>query len=418
MTPWRGPLARIGRWSPAGRDLAAAGLLAILSLARTPKVIDIHHGTLSTGALVGMQSLAMLDCATVAVRRRSPLLALGIATLVPLVAVLMPGRLTFIGLGLPVCAYTVARLLPRDVALVAVVAAALVHGVGGIAAVAAGGDTAGVATFWGVAPAERTDLLIATAASILLPALLGSYVQTREAYTREVNARLARLAREREEKARRAVRDERGRIAGELHDIAAHDLSAIVVQAGAADRLVERDPEAVRELLQRIRAQGRDTLTALRGLVGIVRERAERDGDAAGVDGRSPQPSLKRLSGLVQHARGAGMRVDVTVAGTPHALAPAADLAAYRVLQEALANARQHAPGTPVDLSLGYEPGWLQIAVRNPRPADVAPRSGGGHGLLVMSERVSRAGGDVAAGPSEDGGWRVDARLPTAEPRR
>jgi DNA-binding CsgD family transcriptional regulator len=153
------------------------------------------------------------------------------------------------------------------------------------------------------------------------------------------------FGREQHERARLAVAEERGRIARELHDIAAHDLSAMVVQAGAADRLVDRDADAAKATLASVRRQVRETLTSLRQLVGVVRQ-----SDEAGR--RAPQPALERLDELVATARKGGMAVETTWSGAGRPLPPAVDLAAYRIVQESLTNARHHAPGAAVSVAV------------------------------------------------------------------
>ncbi len=244
--------------------------------------------------------------------------------------------------------------------------------------------------------APRTALALAPAASHGIPGLLGAYVQTRRAYTAELVARAERLEREQQERARLAVVEERGRIARELHDIAAHDLSAIVVQAGAADRLVDRDATAAKATLASIRRQGRETLTALRQLVGVVR-----DSDEAGP--RAPQPTLARLDELVAGAREGGMAVETTWSGHGRPLPPTVDLAAYRIVQEALTNARRHAPGAAVSVAVAVDDSGARVVVANGPPG--------------MRERVQLTGGTLTAGPTGQGGWRVEARLPAPPPQ-
>ena len=206
-----------------------------------------------------------------------------------------------------------------------------------------------------------------------------------------------------------AVVEERGRIARELHDVAAHDLSAIVVQAGAADRLVDRDPEAAKATLRAIRAQGRDTMAALRQLVGIMRD------GGPDTDDRSPQPTLHRLDDLLAAARDVGTPIDVTVTGDATALPAAVDLTGYRIIQEALTNARRHAPGARVTVAVDYGPQALSIVVEN-RTAAARPATGHGHGLIGMRERVRQVGGRLRVGADARHRWRVEARLPYHPP--
>jgi signal transduction histidine kinase len=253
--------------------------------------------------------------------------------------------------------------------------------------------------------------VLASMASFAIPGLAGAYVQVRRAYTAELVARAERLKRDQQERARIAVLEERGRIARELHDIAAHDLSAMVVQAGAADRLVDRDATAAKAALRSVRRQGRETLAALRQMVGVVRQGEHDPG------GLAPPPTLARLDELVAGAREAGMTVRSTWSGPWPSLPPAVDLTAYRIVQEALTNARRHAPGAAVDLAVTVDDNGARVVVANgAAPAHPAGPSrdgaGGGHGLAGMRERVQLTGGTLTVGPTGDGGWRVEAVLP------
>lgn len=395
--------------SPTARDAFVAALLLVVSLARLPAAVALADGDLAPATVAAVALVSVADLAAVAGRRRWPRAALALATTAVLVTMLLPTRLALTGIGMVVCAYTVANVLPRLAALLAVGAAGTAHALGSVLSAGSGG-TAGLLTTWGVVAEDRFDLVVASTLSLAVPALLGAYLQARRAYADEVAARLARLELEREHDARAAVVEERGRIAREIHDIAAHDLSAIVVQAGAADRLVERDPDAARATLRAIREQGRETLAALRELVGVMR------------DDVVAQPSLELLPDLVAQARELGSSVDLHMGDALGPLPPDADLTGYRVVQEALANARQHAPEAPVTVSADRADGVVRIAVGNAPPPDgdppdpVAP--GGGHGLVGMRERVGRVGGSLSAGPSDDGGWRVEVELPAGHDER
>lgn len=368
MTRWRVLLARFGGRTPESRDAVVAVALVLVGFLRLPLALLLNGGSFpASGGLLALANLvATADLATIALRRRAPLVALATATAVAVVSTALPALYQLTGLGLVVCAYTVGTLLPRGRVALVLGVGAIAHAAGGIVAVALGGQTALTLTYWGNAGHSGFDLVLASVASYGLPGLLGLYVQTRRAYVAEVAAR------------------ERDRIARDLHDIAAHDLSAIVVQAGAADRLLDRDPAAARETLRAIRAQGRSTLLALRGLVGIMREQE--------------QPSL---APLVEAARRAGMTVELddTAGATP--------AVAYRVVQEALANARQHAPGARVTVVVRD----ATLTVHNGPAVDrpVPLTDGGGHGIASMRERVQQAGGTLTAGPTADGGWQVEA---------
>ncbi|CAM01023.1 signal transduction histidine kinase [Saccharopolyspora erythraea NRRL 2338] len=223
----------------------------------------------------------------------------------------------------------------------------------------------------------------------------------------------AQLLREREvsaeEHARRVLVEEKTRIARELHDVIAHSMSIINVQASTARyRYPGMDGELVGEF-ESMAASSRQALTEMRGLLGVLR-----DEEAAGE--LAPQPGLSRIPELVEGARRAGMRIDahgVEVLGD-QAVSDIAGVAAFRIVQEALSNATRHAPGTRAELRFGHADGQLTISVRNEAPArgSAAPASGGGHGLVGMRERAALLGGSVRTGPTGDGGFEVHAVLP------
>jgi len=241
--------------------------------------------------------------------------------------------------------------------------------------------------------------------------------------------RLVREAREREEVVRREVEAERMRIARELHDVLAHHLTLVNAQAGVADYLVRSDPDAAATALNGLAEHTRQALDELRATVGLLRHDPH-DGegpageDSTAVDGTTgvvthpPLPSLARLPELLEAVKAAGAEVKFSTEGTPRRLAPGADLAAYRVIQEALTNATKHAPRQPVDLHLHWNRSRLTIRVRNEtprRPQTTEPVSG--HGLLGMSERVRAAGGAlrVERATSDGSAFTITAELPIEE---
>jgi len=395
--------------TPQRRDTVAAGVLAVLLAGGALVVYWLVNSrqpvptTVSPMTLVIASTLTVAGCATIAIRRRWPRVALILATALVLTGVALALASLGSATGLVVSAYTVATWYPvrKSLPFLALVAAA--HAAGGILLTAAGGSVNGLPTYWGAPGRDIGAMIFATVASYGVPAAIGILIRRR---TAELIARADRLETEREERDRAAAVEERRRIARELHDIAAHDLSAIVVQAGAADRLVERDSAAARAILRDIRGQGRDTLTALRQLVGIMRE-----DDGAG---RAPQPGLARLDDLLAVARAAGTEAEITIMGEPRPLPALTDLAGFRVVQEALTNARRHAPGAPVSVRVTHAAG-VRIVVANGAshaPVEIGARPG--HGLAGMRERVRQAGGTLTVGPTADGGWTVDARLPVA----
>jgi signal transduction histidine kinase len=404
MTWWRRSLARLGGRTPVGRDTVVAAVLAVLGLGRIPLALLLNDGRLPAAGMVVAAAtvLSTLDFATIASRRAAPRVALGAAVVVVVAATALPAAYLMTGIGVLVCAYTAATLLPRRQAVTALAVAAAAHAAGGIVSTELGGRLHLVATYWAYDGGRPVNLVLISLGSVGIPGLVGLYVQTTRAYAAELAARVTRLESERELRAAAAAAEERTRIARELHDVAAHDLSAIVVQAGAADRLLDRDPEQARDTLRSIRAQGRRTLTAMRELVGIMRA------------GTAPPPSLSTVDELVTAARATGMTVTVRTTGTPACLSPATDTAAYRLVQEALTNARRHAPGAEVELSVDHRAADLVLSVHNGPRADGRAADGGGHGLLGMRERVRHCGGELHAGPTEAGGWRITARLPVA----
>jgi len=222
-----------------------------------------------------------------------------------------------------------------------------------------------------------------------------------------LTARAAVLERERDERARAAVQDERARIARELHDVIGHSISVMGVQAGAVRRLLTPEQEREREALLAVERTGRDAVGEMRRLLGILR--------ADGEDGeRDALPTVRRVGDLVADLRRAGLEVELRVEGDLDDLPPGRALAAFRILQEALTNALKHAPGAHVEALLRRTPGELAIDVVDSggtRPA--AADDGGGHGLVGMRERVALYGGTLEAGRN-GGGFAVHARLPTA----
>ncbi|MFD5915222.1 sensor histidine kinase [Kitasatospora sp. NPDC058201] len=215
------------------------------------------------------------------------------------------------------------------------------------------------------------------------------------------------------ERALRTVLEERARIARELHDVVAHHMSVVSIKADAAPyRVADPPPELVAELAA-IRAVALDGLTELRRLLGVLRA----DGPEERFGGTAPQPSLERLDALLDTVRSAGLTVGLVVDGPRRPLPPGVGLSAYRIVQEALSNTLRHAPGAQSVVELAYRPAALGLRVANGPAAQEAPPSpGSGHGLTGMRERAAMLGGDLAAGPTSDGGYEVTAVLPTTTP--
>jgi signal transduction histidine kinase len=216
------------------------------------------------------------------------------------------------------------------------------------------------------------------------------------------------LAEQRELQAQAAVAVERGRIARELHDVIAHNVSMMVVQAGAAERVLEGGQRQVRDALDAIALTGRQTVDEMRTVLGVLR--AENDPAAL-----RPQPGLADLEQLVASVREAGLPVRLRIDGEPCRLPQALDLSAYRIVQEALTNALKHAGPAEAEVVVGYDRGSVQIEVRD-TGAGQASGQGTGHGLIGMRERVAMFGGQFDAARVDGGGFAVRARLPLGVP--
>ncbi|PAZ13925.1 two-component sensor histidine kinase [Streptomyces sp. SA15] len=241
---------------------------------------------------------------------------------------------------------------------------------------------------------------------------------------REARAELGRQATlTAEERARRTLLEERNRIARELHDVVAHHMSVISIQAQVAPHLVDDPPEELKDNLAGIRQNALEALTELRHVLGVLRqenpdgpEPSHGSGTGTGTAPHAPQPTLDRLDALVANTRAAGLAVTVEVVGKRRSLPPGVELSAYRIVQEALSNVLRHAPGARVRVELAYLSGALNVKVVNSRPTQPAPQSpGAGHGLLGMRERATMLGGALHAGPAPGGGYQVSAYLPAAE---
>jgi signal transduction histidine kinase len=258
--------------------------------------------------------------------------------------------------------------------------------------------------FFGVTnllPFDRGSLAAAggfTAGALAIMAFLRSIVGRRE--------RQLRLAeRERELARREAVVEERARIARELHDVIAHHVSMIVVQAGAERRVLDPAQQSAREVLGTIESVGRSALTEMRRLVGMLR------GDSA--EGLLPQPTLADVPALVSQLRDAGMPVELGVEGDRRELPVGIELSAYRVVQEGLTNALKHAEPAHVRVRIRYGPRSLELEITDDGAGAPADLPGSGHGLVGIRERVALYGGELEAGQGSDGGFVLHVLLPT-----
>ncbi|GAA1407752.1 sensor histidine kinase [Oerskovia paurometabola] len=437
-------LAAVGIRTATGRDALLGAVVAVLTvgfLLAVERVALTDLGIMvdgapdslqfSTGGRVAAIVIVVAQAMALTLRRRAPLLALALTVVgqVALVPVL-PAFVSFQAPATLVAAYSVGAYAPRRTALWAAGAAAGVQVLlgfvlGGPVPITSTGPTPVAVQVWG----GLASALLTYVAS----ALVGAYVGTRRELFAQLQGRVAQAERERDMLAAQAVLEERGRMARELHDVAAHHLSGIVVQAAAAERLVDRDPERAKESMRWIRTQGRETLDNLRLVVGILRSSSQTGPGEPGEEApAAPQPTLDDADELLDLARSAGAEVRDVRLGEPFDLSPAVQLTVYRVLQEALTNARRHAPGRAIEVVTDHQQAALVVTVTNrlpvaaigsggragpPGPGSPAPGSPAapappGHGLIGMTERAHLVGGTLDAGPVPGDGWRVRLTVP------
>jgi signal transduction histidine kinase len=239
------------------------------------------------------------------------------------------------------------------------------------------------------------------------PWLLAFVLGTRTQQTRELRERAERAERERERLASEAVAEERARIARELHDVVAHSVSVMVVQAAGVRRLLKSDQEREREALLVVERIGREALTEMRRMLGVLRA----SGDVAAL---APQPGMQHIDKLVDQARRAGLTVELEVVGEAVQLPTGLDLSAYRIVQEGLTNVLKHGEQAKAHVRVRYGADEIELEVVDEGETTAAAVTDDGHGLAGMRERVAVYGGEFEAGPREEGGFRVLARLPLA----
>lgn len=354
-----------------------------------------HHLTGATAAYDGI--LALFTTLPLALRRYRPLGVLAITVAAESVLLLTSSRAA-IPVGVIVALYTVAARCERPVSIRAAGWAALPI-------------TAGVI----VNSSPHPGSIIPELAVFAIAWVIGDNMRTRRAYLAELEARAARLEREREERDARAVADERARIARELHDVIAHNVSVMVVQASAGERVFDDDPERARESLSAVASTGRAALSELRRLLGVIRS----EGDTQRAASYAPQPGIEQVEELVRQVRDAGLDVELSVLGRPRELPEAVGLCAYRIVQEALTNTLKHADASHAQVSVRYMADVVELLVSD--DGHGAPASGddaGGQGLIGMRERVALFGGELTVEPRAGRGYAVQARLPLEEPKR
>jgi signal transduction histidine kinase len=342
-----------------------------------PPVLGLHGDPLLGTLAVLAASLPL------AWRRRSPLPVLGVVAAGTIAQALL--RTLTPPFGLLIAAYSVGAHAPRRQALLGI----------------------GVVVTTALAALAAVDALVLWNAVVMVGAAgaIGDRQQHRRRYLAALEERAARLEHEREDAERLAVASERARIARELHDVVAHSVSLMVVQAGAARHNLARNPGRAEEAITEVEATGRASLAELRRLLGVLRQPDE--GAAL-----APQPGLHDLGELVEGFRSTGLPVRLEVTGQPRPLAQGVDLSLYRIVQEALTNALKHAAATRVLVRLRYDGDEVTLTVDDDGVGAAAGVVVGGHGLVGMRERAALLGGSLEYGPRDGGGFAVAVTLP------
>ena len=370
-------------------DAALALLLfaiGLWELLREPLADDVVRGPLA----LNLAAVALITL-PLAIRRRAPLAvsaavfgAIALRALAAEPLEILPSFLAAL-----VAAYSVAAYSTKWPALLA-----LALSVGAIEIAAARGSGGDASPDAVVAP-------------IFLAAVwaVGFVASSRDAGARAIEHRAAERDRRREEEARAAVATERARIARELHDSVSHSLAMIAMQSGGAQGILRRQPERAEESLRSIERAAREGLTEMRRLLGLIGE----DSDETEL---SPQPEIARVTTLIEAARDAGLEVSFASEGEPRPVAPAVDLSAYRIVQEALTNAAKHAGRCRAAVALRWHQRTLELEVTNDGAPASAEKRPTGRGLIGMRERAALVEGELETGRCENGDFRVWARLP------
>jgi signal transduction histidine kinase len=382
---------RLERWKAAATRPMLLDFVLALVLAGTVLKAALTN---ATDQLTGWDVLiAVVAFVAVLARRSHPFMALTVATVSTTGAVVQQVRNPGLIVALGVITYSIcAHTSRRQGWTCAVTASSVVY----LTVVTFNHDS------W-----FRADVL-GIFAWVFLAAAVGDAARSHRAYVAAVEERARRAEQSRDEEARRRVAEERLRIARELHDVVAHHIAVINVQAGAATHILERRPEQVAPVLAHIREASDSVLKEIQSVVGVLRGADEHEST-------EPVPRLGRLPDLLAGLDAARFAVRFDEAGTARELPAVVDLAAYRIAQEALTNAHKHGDGS-ARVRVGYTPSGVEVEVVNALPPGPAP-PGSGYGLLGMHERAASAGGTLTAGVTGDGEFRVYAELPAAEPQ-
>ncbi|SDD59301.1 sensor histidine kinase [Streptomyces prasinopilosus] len=362
--------------------------------------VEEGRGTPPTAVTVPVVLLLSL---VVALRRRMPERMLVLAVAVGLLQVVLDVAVLPADFAMLVIVYTVAAVGARW-------ASRLALGAGLCAAPVAQVRW----PFEDVSVAGNIAMVVFQTVPFVLAWVLGDSMRTRRAYFAQLEERAARLEKEREAQSKVAVAAERARIARELHDVVAHNVSVMVVQADGAAYVLDAAPDQARKALETISSTGRQALAEMRRLLGVLRT-----GEHQEAGEYVPQPDVRQIEDLVEQCRESGLPVDFRIEGTPRPLPSGLELTAYRIVQEALTNTRKHGgPDTGASVRLVYFDDGLGLLVEDDgkgAPHELYEEGGfdgQGHGLIGMRERVGMVGGTLDAGPRPGGGFRISVLLP------
>ena len=381
------------RLSSRRADLLIAGFLTLFGLiSSAPDPFVRHSLSGAQGKLLLALGLTLLQTVPLYWRRRLPSVVLLLVAAAFAAKTLLSINATIAAVGLLISVYSVAAYGADRRRLWALLAAGLVFLSGFVLYAVSGNPHFLAVCLPGVA--------------FVAAWLIGDYLGTRRAHVAALEERAGRLERERHLDRQVAADEERARIARELHDVVAHDVSVIAIQAGAARTVQQAQPEAAAEALALIETTARKTLTELSQLLGVLRRV---DGQAAQ---RAPQPGLAQIGTLLDELRAAGLQVDYYVEGEQRALPATLDLSAYRILQESATNVLKHAGARRVEIVVSYQPNQLVLSVRDDGQGPAGTGVASGHGLVGMRERAALFHGQVRAGPLKSGGYEVAATLP------
>jgi signal transduction histidine kinase len=384
------------RRHPVMVDSTLALLVAGPGLGAIPTV-----GPIPLHKLLALLFVASM-CVPIAVRRKYPVGVFAVIVAAGGLEVLLLPRPVASDLAVLVALYTLAAYRRRRIA----VPGLLVTLLGSAIAIARWAPGPAIHDWWTLG-----EVFAVFWGPALTAWLLGDMMRWRRSYYRELEERAARLERERDAQAQIAAAAERARIARELHDVVAHNVSVMVVQADGASYAIDSSPDKARGALAAISATGRQALAEMRSLLGVLRSASD-DADAASAE-LEPQPGIEQLSGLLEQARATGLPVSFTVEGVPRQLPQGTALTAYRVVQESLTNARKHGgAGVTATVTLRFSQDAVAIIVADDGTPGKQAGDGQGHGLIGMRERVELFGGTVSVGPKPGGGFRVMVTLP------